>query len=335
MFGCYRFLLAHMVLVSHLLGYRWPGPYAVFSFWALSGYLMTLVLNRSYGFGPRGVVSYLANRALRIYPPYLLVLLGSGLVLEFAPETPFSLVVGNPSDLWGWLHNVVILGLHFDIMSPTTPVPFIWSVDIELWFYAGLALGLARGRHVALGWFVASVLYAAYLVSIGEAFPARYGNLAAASLPYSMGALIYHHREWLQSLARARIHAIAAPALYLANVCLAPLSTPVMIGFYASLGATAYVIVALGKLRASTLPPRFARLDQILGDLSYPVFLCHFSVGVLLAVAGLEVHSAEMFWWSLVPVNVLAFLVHLVAERPVETLRDRIRSRRARIPAPP
>ena len=164
MFGCYRYLLAHLVLVSHLLGYSWPGPYAVFSFWALSGYLMTLVLHRTYGFGPRGVLSYLANRALRIYPAYLPVLVLSGVVLRFAPETPFSLVVSNPADFWGWLHNAAILGVHFDHPNRALPVPFIWSVDIELWFYAGLALGLARSQRVALVWFVSSALYAIYLV---------------------------------------------------------------------------------------------------------------------------------------------------------------------------
>ena len=52
MFGTFRYLLAHMVVVSHL--WRaisiWAGTYAVFSFFLLSGYLMALVLHSTYGF---------------------------------------------------------------------------------------------------------------------------------------------------------------------------------------------------------------------------------------------------------------------------------------------
>ena len=84
MFGTYRFLLACLVLVTHLAGVRCAGAYAVFGFYLLSGYLMTLVLNERYGFSPNGFGRYVANRALRIYPPYLAIL-GFGVARSGSP----------------------------------------------------------------------------------------------------------------------------------------------------------------------------------------------------------------------------------------------------------
>lgn len=49
MFGCFRTVLASRVVIPHLWpvqSQRW-GIYAVFCFYLVSGYLMTLVLDRS------------------------------------------------------------------------------------------------------------------------------------------------------------------------------------------------------------------------------------------------------------------------------------------------
>ena len=50
MFGAFRYLLALLVVLIHVWpGFMlWTGVYAVFAFFALSGYLMALVLDRSY-----------------------------------------------------------------------------------------------------------------------------------------------------------------------------------------------------------------------------------------------------------------------------------------------
>ena len=66
MFGIYRYGLALCVAISHLWAGTIGGPaaYAVWGFYCLSGYLMTLILNEKYGFSPRGVGRFAANRAL-------------------------------------------------------------------------------------------------------------------------------------------------------------------------------------------------------------------------------------------------------------------------------
>ena len=77
------------VAISHLWGGMIGGPaaYAVWGFYCLSGYLMTLVLNEKYGFSPRGLARFAINRALRIYPAYYVVCTGMFLLFYFIPDT--------------------------------------------------------------------------------------------------------------------------------------------------------------------------------------------------------------------------------------------------------
>ena len=62
MFGIFRTLLALAVVVDHLGGVHGMGTYAVFGFYVLSGYLMTMVLHRTYGYSISGFSRYALNR---------------------------------------------------------------------------------------------------------------------------------------------------------------------------------------------------------------------------------------------------------------------------------
>ncbi|MEN8183509.1 MAG: acyltransferase [Myxococcota bacterium] len=331
MFGTFRYVLAHMVVVSHL--WRsislWAGAYAVFGFFLLSGYLMALVLDRTYGFAPRGLARFLGNRALRIYPPFLAVAALAVAVTALLPEATRSIsLMRIPLGFEAWARNLLILGVHLDPMHYSRLIPPAWSIDIELCFYVAMALGLAR-RRLALPWFGASVAYTLYLVATGESFNARYSNLAAASLPYSTGALLYHYREPLRRVLSGPGHAPVALGLFLANAAFGRWFFNVFVsGFYLSLACTAYAVVSLGALDPRRLPRWLRKLDEFLGDLSYPVFLCHWSMAVVVASLGLaEERGAALFWGSLPLVNLCAWGIHRGVEQPLNRLRAQIRRR--------
>ena len=91
MFGVLRFLLAYLVILSHLVGTDYVahfGFYAVRGFFVISGLLMTAALNEVYAFDAR---RFWLNRALRLLPPYYLVCLLTLAAIALAPaHLPYS-----------------------------------------------------------------------------------------------------------------------------------------------------------------------------------------------------------------------------------------------------
>jgi peptidoglycan/LPS O-acetylase OafA/YrhL len=302
----------------------WAGPYAVFSFWSLSGYLMALVLDRTYGFSGAGVRRYLTNRALRIYPPYWVALaLAVPLIASFPEVTRSFSRMRVPADAVTWVQNLLIFTTHLDRRASSGPIQVIWSIDIELCFYLLMPL-LVRKRGTVLIWCSASVAWTAWLVATGQPFQLRYSNLAAASLPYSAGAVCYAFREPLTRLFRAGWHRVASLALFAANAAYPPL--PPQWSLYLSLAATLYVVVAWGQVKTSQMPRRFVRLDAVLGDLSYPVFLCHMPVALAVLVLGLaQGRGPALFFLAVPAVNGFAWLIHRGVEAQMERFRNRVR----------
>jgi peptidoglycan/LPS O-acetylase OafA/YrhL len=335
MFGTYRYLLAHMVVIAHLafgVG-MWTGAYAVFSFFALSGYLMTMVLDTTYPATAHGLWRYLANRALRIYPPYLLVLALAAAVVLW--DDYWAAWIGNvrmPRDPVEWLRNLGIFSLHLDQKGTARLVPPSWSVDIELCFYVLMGLGLARRRSVVDIWLVVSILWTVWANVSGLPFPERYAALLPASLPYALGAALWMHRDSIRAWVHGPVQAVLAPALYLVHAALADMlwGSAFEIAFYVSLGLTAWAIAALTAFDASGWPASWRRIDAFLGNLSYPVFLCHFPVAAVLAITGVTlVKGPRLFWLSLPLISVVAWVIHRLSEQPLVLLRDRVRGRGA------
>ena len=65
MFGAWRLLLALLVVLGHLHRPWWPASWAVFSFYVISGYLMSLILDETYGWTGAGRRRFALNRFLR------------------------------------------------------------------------------------------------------------------------------------------------------------------------------------------------------------------------------------------------------------------------------
>ena len=108
MFGTYRLILAFMVIFLHLAGWPGFGEYAVFTFFCLSGFLMTFIINENYGHTKEGRKKYLFNRLLRIYPLYLCAGIFSLVVIFMLGEGYTSSVIFNlkyPDSLSSWLSN--------------------------------------------------------------------------------------------------------------------------------------------------------------------------------------------------------------------------------------
>jgi len=337
MFGLYRYALALMVVFAHVWGtldggINWFGLYAVFSFYMLSGYLMTLVLTERYSFTRDGVVGYLTNRFLRIYPVYWAVLALAIPVAWLDPRAAFgaSPFFHLPPDVHSWLKNLLIVGLH---LHPTNPaacepvrlIPPAWTLSVEVIFYVAMGVALSRSRSIVAVWLATSVAYAVVAVTQGWPLFFRVSTLYAASLPFSIGAAVY----FIPSRRLPRWLLTAICVAFAANVCSASRiwHDPLGGGLYTSLALSAVLLYGLRSWTPQSTRVRNA--DRLAGDLAYPIFLCHCTaIAVVIIAAFGDVRPAQttLLLASLLPIHLLAFAIHTTVAAQIEPLRGRIRS---------
>lgn len=332
--GSFRLLLAYMVVVSHLSEGTAQtshfGVFAVFGFYSLSGYLITRILHETYRFD---FSSFWTSRVLRLFPIYYVVLAFAVLVITLAPhETARFLPSVWRAELravdWFGILTIAPTGLG---TWPVRPVPSIWSVGVELLNYAILFAFTARSRSTAIVALCFAVAVHAASLAVGEPWLNRYGPPLAAMLPFTIGALIYF---WLQvetgPANGARL--LAALAIWIANLALASVTGGIRstagfnVLFYVNMLSVAAVIATL----ASILVGERSRLDAVLGELAYPVFLCHWLVGFALshslfqgAPRGLALAGA-----TIAGATAVALVLALAQRRMVEPIRQRLRPQR-------
>lgn len=336
MFGTARFVLALLVVAAHLGIWIWLGVYAVFGFYVISGYLMCLVLNKRYGFTFAGLRVYAVNRFLRIYPPYwvacaigVVLLNHGGQEAMTAYWQPWTL----PGDWRDWLDNIVLVTLPADTSGARLVVPPAWALRVEVFYYLVLGLGLARSRNIALAWVLAGVAYHFTLADSGVfGWRERYYPIAAASLPFSLGALIYHTNEKIPSWLRSNVAVPSAIVLlWVSNLFLSPSAFGSVWGvgrFYLNLVLVASFVALMSVRRARD--ERWYRFDMRLGDLSYPIYLVHLPLGFALVALGVlspfKGQEVLLVLLSLPPVLLLAWAMLHGVDYPIERLRDRVKA---------
>jgi peptidoglycan/LPS O-acetylase OafA/YrhL len=328
MFGALRYVLAIMVVAQHVWApfHNWSGVYAVFGFYVVSGYLMALVLNEVYPFTPAGTLRFLLNRALRIYAPYIVAVVFAAWV---AAENPLAAGKIDPAMVLPangpeWVATLLILGLVPEYIPRLISVS--WSLRVELVMYGLMAVGLARGLHATLFWYAASLGYTLFFVLSAAPFDERYYTVQAAALPFALGALAYHLRPRLTW----RRHLPLATTLFALNWGVAHLFGTIGTdyGMYLSLLVSVYLVAVLRSPPAG-LPTWLTRVDRWLGNLSYPIFLLHWPIAVLVAVnQALPTRpSWELFLAALPMVHLAAVALWLAVEWPLGWLRSRVRGR--------
>jgi len=320
-FGIYRYGLAFCVAISHLWGGMIAGPaaYAVWGFYCLSGYLMTLILNEKYGFTPRGLTRFAVNRALRIYPAYYVICMGMFLLFTFVPETSAKFLpnLRMPTTAEGWRYSLLLM---------TAPdgnelLHGSMALRVELWFYVAIALGLGRSRWTARVWFAASVVYTFWLLARRTPFPERYVFIPACSLAFSFGCLIYHVRDQLPVI-KTPWAALSAAGLWWLHVWLTQNipGGPLVFGLYSSLLFSGFAMVTLMRLDPGELPAWMGKLDRHAGNLSYPMYLCHWGVGIAITwlFPGTTRTSFSVFLIGFPVVNIVSYLIYRHVERPLQ-----------------
>jgi peptidoglycan/LPS O-acetylase OafA/YrhL len=331
MFGSLRFLLAYLVIVSHLVGTEYVahfGFYAVRGFFVISGLMMTAALNEVYAFDG---VRFWINRALRLLPPYYLICALTLLAVLLAPAQAAAYLKfwhGVP-DLAGLLINLTVLPLQLPYGAFRFIPPF-WSVAIEIDMYLLLFLVVARRMAWAVVALVAGLSFQLVCIYDATNWGVDYFTAPSAVYPFAVGAVLYFLRRRALWIAGPRAAACAFAAWLgnmLAGGTLLPMSWIFGPGYFFDTICFAIVVSGLSALSDRQFGPVVQRIDRTLGEWSYFAFLVHWLAGFLVACMLLNVDRRG---WAMLlavtPVVLVASAAFAWLSRALlEPLRDRVR----------
>ena len=347
-FGAFRFTLALMVLLQHGLLLLRPGArdafyqlelgaVAVAVFFALSGFIVAEALGRFYAGRPG---AFLANRVLRVVPPYLaalaLAVAADSLLSAAGRLVPLDAALdGAPWQprvlLAAVLEIVPALPAHRISAQDFSFIPFAWTLRVEFAFYllaAGAAWLMARGaqatwrRRIGAAAFAAGYAAFAGVLWRHRLYGAAGGGRQLLNTPFfAFGWCAYLLQA--EPTRPARAHLLFAACLVpVAFVLCGERGHPVL-AFQVPLLCGLFGVLLL----LSRAPPpggRWRMWDKRLGELSYPLYIGH---GVVLTVlASLSpTRGALPFGLAILTALALAAALHGLVERPFQRVRTRLR----------
>jgi peptidoglycan/LPS O-acetylase OafA/YrhL len=360
--GTIRFLLALSVAIGHyghgyFLGLKFvDADTAVEAFFIISGFFMTYILNENPAY--RSPITFYLSRYTRLFPTYAVIaVLSFVLTSEFALlrqhfaalQFPAQLLilVGNASLFFqDWFLffqiNYATGALEFTttFWHGTTPqlnqfllVPQAWSLGVELAFYV-MSPWLARtpARLAVVMMLSLACRYGFYSMGL-TADPWRYRSLPGELMLFAAGGLAYFAAREAFTAPPSRFHdglAYAGLAL-IVGLCAARnllLSSPDLVVAYPALAESIVLRDPIFLLLVALFTPLIflltggSRVDALLGDLSYPLYLSHGLVATILTnLTGPLSHPATVpYVLALIAVS-MALLV--LVETPVKRLRVR------------
>jgi peptidoglycan/LPS O-acetylase OafA/YrhL len=313
--GIYRLLLAIAVLLSHLgatVQGRNIGVFAVVSFFILSGYVMTALLDRHYLQFSRIGVFYL-DRAMRLFPQFLFYFVLTLLLIAVArPSSPFI----SDVTLSQVLLNAAMLSLNFfQYFLNCQIVPQAWSLGLESQFY--LVIPLIIICNVRAPVFVASLAF--FLLAYFGFLNADiwgYRMLPGTLFMFLLGSYIYRAPSKTGLVIAYLVICVMFVGVATHQAWQLPFTFEVLAGLVFGVP----LVWGLSKLS-------FGWLEELAGNLSYGVFLNHFFIIWLFQSLGISGYA----WWypyALIASSIaLAGISYVLVERPVIRLRHTLRKR--------
>lgn len=339
-------VLRGLAIFLVLLRHAWPeyfgtaGIVGVVMFFALSGYLITSLLDRDIS--ANGHVRYgrfYIHRAFRLIPALAFMLAGFAAIegvwniLGDRPKILRSVIVGMTytTNILGFDHGSTALG-HLWTLATEEQFYLVWPLVLFV------AIKWRRVRTVTWACIVGATLACAATIFLAGSTPERVYTLPTSwCVSMLIGALSYLERDALsriltfEKMPRHLVRGISIVAL--AYISLLP-EMKAWAGTYLLVGpaiALLTVVLIFDFKRFNGPAPRFVRPLLALGTISYAAYLWNKPIvswlgdsplGLVNGVASivLTLLAATVSWW--------------IIERPIATLRRRNDRRRTRVRQP-
>jgi len=335
--GVLRLFLAFSVLVNHL-GLHFTerstlsrehlhtvtGGHAVFAFFIISGFYMSLIINEKYAALPDGTRRFYLNRILRIYPSYYVALLATVIFGFFSGHpTVYAGYFFHPIGRWiaAIVTNTVIFGSeilpsidasngNLDVVGP------VWTLSVELYFYCLAPFIVRRSSPIVLGMMLVALVFRLTLAWANVPIsPFRYYYFPSNIVFFLIGCVSYKIYAVLKSHPGMRTGGIVAALCLLAYLKFFPVWYDIdgrrTWGFFSLIALSVPFLFALTKSSA---------IDRALGNLSYPVYVIHSFVCMVLVWMGIGKWTDPGIATVAVTL-VVSVLLHRYLEKPIENMR--------------
>ncbi len=251
-------------------------------FFCVSGFVVAEANTIFYAGRP---LAFMVNRLVRLVPGYFAALLLAMAVHEILWQR-------GALDLWdypdcgppltGARVLVGILGLTPGL-GQVLPVasfeflPFVWSLRLEMAFYAAVALTLMLAAWTGRQWIVPGAMISGLAASLCFAWRMQPG--IASTIPMFLSGVALWLAVSGRQMGRMAYLLAVVPVAGLGFATLRQHGHPVL-GEQLLLLGILFCIFAI--LTAWKVPLSWQAVDRGLGDVSYPLYLNHYVVGILL-----------------------------------------------------
>jgi len=359
--GLLRTLLAISVVFAHS---DWHNSYvfvggrnAVRAFYMISGYLMSYILLNTPIYKDNLV--FYKSRAFRIYPIYFVVLAVSLLARVVSGPAYFhawsnfpgfcatALIVSNIAIVGqDWLMFTAVkdgkFGLSANFQNSNPPVytglliPPAWTLGLELTFYAIAPFVMRRRPLLWLLLVLSLSAWAAF--SIAQPTLSRQDPWTYRFFPFELSLfllgslshqLLYERVAKLKNIKPLAAGVTAGAILFCLVFSELPLSELAR--------ATALTILLFGSLPFLFIFQDQHRLDRMIGEISYPLYLSHLVVIDTIGHFTKRLHVYSALGSAILNVVVsllVACLLNALVAKPLETMRQAMKQREARKAAP-
>jgi peptidoglycan/LPS O-acetylase OafA/YrhL len=358
--GALRFLLAFFVFSAHTSTIYDPfswlsrriGPIelaniGVWSFFVVSGYI---VVRAAYDFYRGNALGFIINRSLRIFPAFVVclglswaLLLGMG-ITKIDPGVPPAISIEGLG-LREFFLGMSIFGSASDhrVLNPNPPS---WTIFVEAVFYAVVALTLftriCRFEHaLAVAGTIAAVLFFCppWTLELGPLYIENATGAFKHGAFFILGASLFLMQRGGGAVAVASFIASAIMSLGAVFGLQHTFTMPELFKYNASTTANlfgmTFFLAVFSALSSERLSLWFSRqgntirkTDIGLGDLTYPLYLCHVPVLAVLWTDPLNPRNFKTWLISLAACIIVDLIINIVVEKPLQRIRNRFRGRK-------
>lgn len=363
--GSIRLLLALSVVAAHcgaIFGFTLVGgQIAVQSFYIISGFYMSLILNEKYVGANNSYKLFITNRFIRLYPLYwavliatLLFCIGSGYITQTRTmpiiDNYLTVKANVFSFAYLFLTNLVVFGQDVVMFLGIVPesgklfftsnflaiqhplyaflfIPQAWTLGLELTFYLVAPFILRKGVKLVTVVILLSLLIRLIIYNYFNLRndPWSYRFFPNEIMFFLFGYLSYRlHLVLNRKPLPAYVGTLVLVFSLTFTLLFEYLPTTRMTWFPFSFKEIIYFLTIILSIPVVFNFLKRSKLDNQIGELSYPVYISHFLVAAVCEgiATKYSVSFLKMGWVIALLVIVAAYLLNKIIASPLEKFRQ-------------